>query len=78
MSEDKTVSDSYLPSDFKEQLDKLISSQGTDIDLGKEVQESIMATCREVNDALTRSFSDLSSTGFELNGQLTKIGDENE
>ncbi|WP_444924771.1 hypothetical protein ACJJH9_07190 [Microbulbifer sp. DLAB2-AF] len=78
MPNTKPTRESYLPPDFEEQLDKLISSQGTDVDLGEELQQSIMAICREVNDALTKSFSDISTTGFEMDDQTKGQGEDNE
>ncbi|WHI47706.1 hypothetical protein ACJJIW_14915 [Microbulbifer sp. JMSA004] len=78
MSDNEPDFNSYLPEDFEEQLDRLITSQGTDTDLGQELQQSIMDICREVNDALTKSFSDISKTGFELEVKDKQQGDSNE
>ncbi|WP_444930677.1 hypothetical protein ACJJIF_02540 [Microbulbifer sp. SSSA002] len=78
MSNSKPLGDSYLPPDFQEQLDKLVESQGTDAELGKALQKSILDTCREINDALSKSFSDISSTGFEPSGDGEEQGEENE
>ncbi|QFT55339.1 hypothetical protein [Microbulbifer sp. THAF38] len=78
MSNSKPTSKSYLPPDFEDQLDKLISSKGTDVDLGKELQQSIIDICQEVNDALTKSFSDISTTGFELDDEKKGQGEDNE
>jgi hypothetical protein len=69
MSDKPSHFESYLPPDFDEQLDKLISSQGTDAEIGKELQASIMEVCRKVNAELAKSFDDLSSTGFEIDNE---------
>lgn len=66
MSDKPSHFESYLPPDYDEKLDKLINSQGTDAQIGKELQASIMEVCREVNAELAKSFSDLSSTEFEI------------
>lgn len=77
MSNNDNQFDSYLSPDFEAQLNKLIDSQGTDVDLGKEIQLSIIETCKEINAELSKSFADLNKTGFDLPSEADNSeGDE--
>ncbi|OOF29473.1 hypothetical protein [Salinivibrio sp. IB872] len=65
-----------LPDDFDQYLDKLMESNGTDPALGEELRNAIIKSCREVNDKLSESFSDLSKTGFEPEDEANSEDDD--